>query len=169
MHYSYECEDGFTIKTENVPLSGLDIYELKQKHGKVIVSLIPDDLKKEDNAMAGKFIYTFEDGKVLEFDGQLPAVELTHLIKIHGAANIIYKEGLKTEEGCKYCDTNRDDWTFDIEKYDFGGLGKYDLSLSIVPKDPSILVEFGKIGGQNIIFHKFEGIKFCPYCGRKLV
>ena len=68
--------------------------------------------------------------------------------------------------GCNWCDINRDDWKWKSTKYNFGDLGKYDLSMAV--SDKGILIEFGKENEDSIIDPVRVKINYCPYCGRKL-
>ena len=67
---------------------------------------------------------------------------------------------------CKYCDTERDDWEYKAVHYNFGDLGKYELSVAV--SDKGMLIELGKeLEDAGIPSARFK-IHYCPWCGRKL-
>lgn len=64
------------------------------------------------------------------------------------------------------CDANREDWDYKVVPYNFGELGKYELSMSV--SNNGIWIEFCREQEDALISVHFKDIKFCPYCGRNL-
>lgn len=67
---------------------------------------------------------------------------------------------------CKMCDTNRKDWEYKTVPYDFGELGKYELTMSV--SNRGMWLAFNRENEDDILTVHFKDVKFCPYCGRKL-
>lgn len=68
--------------------------------------------------------------------------------------------------GCKMCDANREEWEYKTVPYNFGELGKYELSMSV--SNNGMWIEFNREREEALISVHFKDIKFCPYCGREL-
>lgn len=67
---------------------------------------------------------------------------------------------------CKMHDANREDWEYKTVPYDFGELGKYELSMSVSRR--GMQIEFSKEHEDAIFSVHFKDIKYCPYCGERL-
>ena len=67
---------------------------------------------------------------------------------------------------CKMHDANREDWEYKTIPYDFGELGKYELSMSV--SSGGMWIEFNKEQEDAIFTVHFKDIKYCPYCGERL-
>ena len=113
--------------------------------------------------------YDFKDGTHIEMAESLTNDQLKNECKKHGEVMVYYKEVIDPEEKeCNMCDSNRDDWEYATDTYDAGTFGKYELSMAV--SDRGISVEFCREGdGSDLLYSVFsKGIKYCPYCGRKL-
>ena len=67
---------------------------------------------------------------------------------------------------CKWCDPNDKEWEYKTFPYDFGELGKYELSVSV--SRLGLCIEFSEEHSDPIFDTVRIDIKYCPYCGRKL-
>ena len=68
--------------------------------------------------------------------------------------------------GCKYCDTNDDNWDFKEIPMDFGMLGDYNLYVSITRRKKQIALELSSENGDLTLGN--IDISYCPFCGEKL-
>lgn len=110
--------------------------------------------------------YAFKDGTEMRKLTSLTTDELIDLCETHGEVTIDFK--IIDPHKCNMCDSNRDDWEYAKDTYDAGTFGKYELSMAV--SNRGITVEFCKEGdGSDLLYSVFsKGIKYCPYCGRKL-
>lgn len=111
--------------------------------------------------------YVFKDGITLINSTPFTTDELQKLCRFHGEVTVGFKE-FNPSKYCNMCDSNRDDWEFATDTYDAGTFGKYELSMAV--SNRGITVEFCREGdGNELLCSVFsKGIKYCPYCGRKL-
>lgn len=110
--------------------------------------------------------YAFKDGVKLNSLAPFTTDEIKDLCRFHGEVTIDFKE-IDPSKYCNMCDSNRDDWEYATDTYDAGTFGKYELSMAV--SNRGITVEFCKENGSDLLYSIFsKGIKYCPYCGRKL-
>lgn len=114
------------------------------------------------------WVYDFKDGTHIEMMESLTSDQLKNECKKHGEVIVDFKVIDPEEKECNMCDSNRDDWECAKDTYDAGTFGKYELSMAV--SDRGIAVEFCRKGDWcDLLYSVFnKGIKYCPYCGRKL-
>lgn len=111
--------------------------------------------------------YVFKDGITLNSLAPFTTDEIKELCRFHGEVTVDFKE-VDPFKYCNMCNPNRDDREIAKDTYDAGIFGRYDLSMNVT--DLGIIIEFCRKGEKNHLLYSIfnKGIKYCPYCGRKL-
>jgi hypothetical protein len=68
---------------------------------------------------------------------------------------------------CNMCNANSEVWEYKTVPYNFGELGNYELTMSV--SNNGMWIEFCREKEDPLFQVHFKDIKYCPYCGRKLV
>lgn len=72
--------------------------------------------------------------------------------------------------GCNCCNIERRDFEFSTTTVSMGDFGDdYELSVYISQSRKAIAVDFGRKQYDPIITFYSDKIKYCPYCGRRLL
>ena len=73
---------------------------------------------------------------------------------------------------CKYHDSSKMDWEFQEIPFNCGALGDFRIAISIEGvgrKEPNLSVGFGEARYADDLTIAKIPIKYCPYCGKKLI
>lgn len=70
----------------------------------------------------------------------------------------------RKRNGCKYCDTNSDEWTWQTFPFDMGVFGNNELSVSINKYRATLTVEVAEEGNESFYLKRTK-ISYCPFCG----
>ena len=70
----------------------------------------------------------------------------------------------RKRKGCKYCDSNRDDWEYKTIPVNMGDFGEYEVCIFVSKGRESIGVDFGEKTREPIFSSRFM-VNYCPYCG----